>query len=88
MESSLNNSKERLQARVLEFLWRQWSALGVAGSVAGHDFWIIDPEALLLVTTTFGRHDPRLFNEVLDWLNTNSQFVNLQRLQNLAQRFG
>ena len=45
--------------------------------------WIIDPEALLLATTTFGRHDPRLFDEVLDWLNTNGQTINLQRLQNL-----
>lgn len=88
MENSLIKSKERLRNRALDFLWRQWSALGVAGSAGGNDFWVIDPEALLLVTTTFGRHDPRLFDEVLDWLNTNSQLVNLQRLQNMAQHFG
>ncbi len=88
MEISLNTFKERLQKRLLDFLWRQWSALGVAGSIDGDDFWIVDPEALLLVTTTFGRHDPRLLDEVLDWLNTNSQLVNLQRLQNMSQYFG
>ena len=48
---------------------------------------MLDPEALLLATTSLGR-DPRLFDEVLDWLNTNGQFINLQRLQNLGQRFG
>jgi hypothetical protein len=51
------------------------------------DRWILDPEALLLATTSLGR-EPRLFDEVLDWLNTNGHFINLQRLQNLGQHFG
>jgi len=88
METSLNNFREHFRELALNFLWREWSALGVAGNARPNDRWIIDPEALLLVTTTFGRYEPRLFDEVLDWLNTNGQTVNLQRLQNLAQHFG
>lgn len=83
----MNASRERFHELVLGFLWRQWSALGVAGHSRPSDQWIIDPEALLLATTSFGR-EPRLFDEVLDWLNINGQFINLQRLQNLGQRFG
>lgn len=88
METSLIKSRDRFRELVLDFLWRQWGAIGVAGSNRGHDAWIIDPEALLLVTTTFGRYEPRLFDEILDWLNTNSQVINLQRLQNLSQTIG
>jgi hypothetical protein len=83
----MNASREHFQEHVLGFLWRQWSALGVAGQSQPVDRWMLDPEALLLATTSMGR-DPRLFDEVLDWLNTNGQFINLQRLQNLGQRFG
>ena len=83
----MNASRDRFQDHVLGFLWRQWSALGVAGQSHPVDCWMIDPEALLLATTSLGR-DPRLFDEVLDWLNINGQFINLQRLQNLGQRFG
>ncbi|MHB8524030.1 MAG: hypothetical protein ACYDH9_25180 [Limisphaerales bacterium] len=88
METSLANFRERYRELALDFLWRQWSAIGVASHARTDDSWIIDPEALLLATTTFGRYEPRLFDEVLDWLNTNGQTVNLQRLQNLCQQFG
>ena len=60
----------------------------MAGNERADASWIIDPEPLLLATTTFGRYEPRLFDEVLDWLNTNGQAVNLQRLQNLGQHLG
>ena len=83
----MNRSRERFRELALDFLWRQWSALGVAGRARASDHWIIDPEALLVATTSLGR-EPRLFDEVLDWLNTNGQTLNLQRLKNLAQRFG
>ena len=83
----MNASREPFQEHVLGFLWRHWSALGVAGRSQPVDRWMVDPEALLLATTSLGR-DPRLFDEVLDWLNTNGQFINLQRLQNLGRRLG
>ena len=88
MATSLTSFSERFCELAVAFLWRQWSALGVAGNARPDASWIIDPEALLLVTTTFGRYDSRLFDEVLDWLDTNGQTINLQRLQNLGQDFG
>jgi hypothetical protein len=68
---------------MLRFLWRHWSALGVAGRGAGRQ--VVDPEALLLFTCSIGRFDARLFDEVIDWLLANERFVNVQRLKALLK---
>lgn len=47
--------------------------------------WVIDPEALLLFTCTFGRYEPRLFDEVIDWLEENGAFINIQRLKRIQK---
>lgn len=83
MNPSLYNFRESLLQRLLDFLWRQWSALGVAGHARSDDPWMIDPEALLLFSTHIARHDSRLFDEILDWLHTNGSWINLQRLGTL-----
>lgn len=67
--------------------WRQWSALGVAGLSSDDESKIIDPEALLLLTTVVGRHDPRLFDEVMDWLFANASWINLQRLKTFQKDY-
>lgn len=80
------NSKLFFREALLELLWQQWAALGVAGtSKAGAD-WCVDLEALVLITTTQGRADPRLFDEMLDWLWRNAEWVNVQRLRNIHKR--
>jgi hypothetical protein len=89
MNPSLKEFSEKYQELLLNFLWRQWSALGVAGHARGEDPWIIDPEALLLLTCTVSRHEPRLFDEVIDWLKTNGSFLNILRLKRImnTERF-
>jgi hypothetical protein len=57
-------------------------------SVEPRDAWIVDPEALLLLSATFARHDPRLFDEIMDWLLKNAAFVNIPRLKSLLRHFG
>lgn len=81
-----SNSKGRLRENLLDLIWRQWSVLGVAGHASGEPDWMVDIEALILVTTTQGRAEPRLFDEMLDWLWTNAQWVNVQRLRNIRKR--
>lgn len=88
MNNSLTNFRSQLIERLLQFLWRQWSALGVAGHARTDDPWIIDPEALLLFSTTIARHDARLFDEILDWLHTNGAWINLQRLGSIQKEEG
>ena len=71
MNPLLPEFKNQFLGQVLDRLWGQWTTLGVAGHAGEPTPWIIDPEALLLATCTFGRCEPRMFDEVLDWLQTN-----------------
>lgn len=80
MNPSLISYRQSLLERLLAFSWRQWSALGVAGHARSDDPWMVDPEALLLFSTHIARHDSRLFDEILDWLQINGAWINLQRL--------
>ena len=56
-------------------------------TVEGADRWAVDPEALILFTIGIGRRDPRLFDEMLDWVASNRELLSKQRLRNLARRF-
>jgi hypothetical protein len=62
------NFKQFFLEETLDFLWRQWSALGVAGGARTEESWVIDPEALLIFSLQITRYEPRLFDEILDWL--------------------
>lgn len=72
----LTNFTSSFEERLIDFLWREWSALGILGTSTAETTWSIDPEALLLLTTEFARHESRLFDEVLDWLRINSRWIN------------
>lgn len=87
METSLTKFKEDYREFLLRFLWRQWSTLGVSGYAKSEDDWIIDPEALLLFSSEIARHDPRLFDEILDWLGENGDRINQQRLSRMRKDY-
>jgi hypothetical protein len=87
MERSPNRFKEAYHELLLEFLWRQWSALGVSGYAKSEDPWVVDPEALLLFSTEIARLDPRLFDEILDWLADNATWISLQRLARMRMEY-
>jgi hypothetical protein len=72
---------------LLGFAWRQWAQIGVSATVEGTDLWAVDPEALILFTIGIARRDPRLFDEVLDWMAFNRGLLSAQRLRNLSRRF-
>ncbi len=72
----------RLRRALLDHLWGQWSALGVAG-YGGANGRIIDPEALLLCSLEQARWDARLFDVILDWCMANEAFLAIPRLKAL-----
>ena len=77
--------RAEVTAALLELAWEQWSQLGLsAAPPACREERATDPEALLLFTLHVGRSDPRLFDEVLDWLALNAPLVSTQRLRNLC----
>jgi hypothetical protein len=83
----LSELRERVREGSLDFAWRQWAQAGVAANIAGFDRWAIDPEALILFTIAVTSRDPRLFDEVLDWMAVNRPLLSMQRLRNLSKRF-
>lgn len=77
--------RDIVTSRLTAFAWDQWAQLGVFAPTSRRDQWAVDPEALLLFTFEVGRSDPRLFDEVLDWLLMNERLVSVQRLRNLCR---
>lgn len=82
---SILDVRQDLQSHLVAFLWSQWAQIGVLATTTRNDRWATDPEALLLLTFEVGREDPRLFDEVLDWLTVNERLISIQRLRNLAR---
>lgn len=82
---SASTLRDSVAARLTSFAWDQWAQLGVFAPTNRRDQTAADPEALLLFTLEVGRSDPRLFDEVLDWLLTNERLVSSQRLRNLCR---
>jgi hypothetical protein len=79
----ISELREQLHSRLTSFLWNQWGQLGVQASVVSPDHWAADPEALVLLSLEVGREEPRLTDEVLDWLAVNERLISIQRLRNL-----
>jgi hypothetical protein len=83
----ISELRERTRQGFLEFAWRQWAQAGLSADVTVLDDWAIDPEALILFTIAVARRDPRLFDEMLDWLAANRRLLSMQRLRNLSGQF-
>lgn len=79
------NFKHFFLEETFDFLWRQWSALGVAGGARGEEKWVIDPEALLIFSLQMARYEPRLFDEILDWLAVNGKWLDIHRLRGILK---
>ena len=86
MTTSAETLQRRFTQGVLDFVWRQWSRIGVSGSVSSTGLSMIDPEPLLAFTTEVARHDARMFDEMMDWLATNGQWINVQRLSTVVNK--
>ena len=83
MQDLIKDSRIKLLEQLLGFLWRQWTSLGVPGNRAASGGRLIDPEALVLITTELARYDTRLLDSSLDWLHSHGRWINLQRLKTL-----
>lgn len=80
----ISDFSDQFEDSLDRFAWDEWAQMGLFATAGPPRQWAQDPEALLLFTFEVARRDPRLFDEVLDWLITNEQLVNLRRLRSLA----
>jgi hypothetical protein len=76
----ISTLRAQVQPTLVEFAWGQWAQMGVFASTDRRDVWAQDPEALLVFTLRVARREPRLFDEVLDWLRLNGRLVSGRRL--------
>jgi uncharacterized protein YegP (UPF0339 family) len=76
--------RDQLRTALLEFAWDEWAQMGVLTAVRRESRWAQDPEALLLLTLEVARDDPRLFDEILDWLVRNEPLISVRRLRTLC----
>jgi hypothetical protein len=73
-----------LTGEVLEFTWDEWAQMGVLAATRARSTWAQDPEALILFTLEIARADPRLFDELMDWILTNEELLSVRRLRVLC----
>jgi DNA-binding transcriptional ArsR family regulator len=76
----VNDVLENISKGVLDILWSQWSTLGAYLTTEKTTNVVVDPEAALVGTCSIGRADPRLFDEVLDWLIVNYGLIKTARV--------
>jgi DNA-binding transcriptional ArsR family regulator len=81
---SISATRAHVEETLLTFAWDQWSQMGVLARPGRSSPWAQDPEALLVFTFEVARADPRLFDEVLDWMARNEHLVSVRRLRTLA----
>ncbi len=85
---SLRDCRLEILDELLDLAWSQWTTMGVSGNAPTAGNRVLDPEALVLFTCEAGRYDPRIFDSMVEWLEVNQRFVNVQRLRTLSGREG
>ncbi len=83
---SISETRDRLEHGLLEFAWNEWAQLGVLARPSRVSPWAQDLEALVVLSLEVARTDPRLFDEILDWLAHNEELLSVRRLRTLARR--
>ncbi|MBN1880361.1 hypothetical protein JW823_09655 [bacterium] len=85
MKTYLKNFRHEYLDRLLSIVWDQWSTLGVSGQGKPVGRYVIDPEALLLFSSSIARYDARLFDAILEWLRINGRFINVTRISQIIK---
>jgi hypothetical protein len=73
--------REQLERRLVEFAWEEWAQMGVLAAPRRQSPWAQDPEALIVFTLEVARSEPRLFDELLDWMLANETLLSVRRLR-------
>ncbi|MDY6794508.1 MAG: hypothetical protein SWK76_04395 [Actinomycetota bacterium] len=84
----MENWQDGLEQSIDEIIWSQWAALGAFVAAEPCRGSIIDPEALLVATCAFGRHDARIFDEAMDWTIANHGLLKPWRIKRISRSFG
>lgn len=70
-----------LGERLVSFAWQEWAQMGLLIERSHTSPWAQDPEALIVFTLEVARDEPRLFDELLDWMLHNEPRLSVRRLR-------
>lgn len=87
MKTSLTTFEGRVRDWLLDLLHSQWRVLGVPFSTSQpqRPSEVIDPEALLWCSLEFFPSEPRLCEQVINWLASNDQSLLRPRIRKFAR---
>ena len=88
MKTSLVAYRADVTSAALDFIVDQWRMLGNTPNPPHEAEISVDPEVLIALTTSIGRHDSSVFDGMIDWLACNGQWINVQRLGRIAAEDG
>jgi hypothetical protein len=71
----------RLRDQLVAFAWDEWAQMGLLATPHRRSPWAQDPEALIIFTLEVARAEPRLFDELLDWMLVNEPLLSVRRLR-------
>jgi len=83
----LKELSKRWNKNLNEFLWNEWSSVGVPGYLRKSNNNICDPEALFVFSLHQSRFDVRLFDEIFDWIIKNDRWLSYQRIKTFARQY-
>jgi hypothetical protein len=72
---------QRLSDQLVAFAWDEWAQMGLLATPHRRSPWAQDPEALIVFTLEVARAEPRLFDELLDWMLVNEALLSVRRLR-------
>lgn len=73
--------RQRLADQLVAFAWDEWAQMGLLATTHRRSLWAQDPEALIVFTLEVARAEPRLFDELLDWMLINEPLLSVRRLR-------
>lgn len=77
----LSDLSGRLSDQLVAFAWDEWAQMGVLATSHRRSPWAQDPEALVVFTLEVARAEPRLFDELMDWMLVNEALLSVRRLR-------
>ncbi len=77
----LSTVSRRLSDRLVAFAWDEWAQMGLLATPHRRSPWVQDPESLIVFTLEVARAEPRLFDELMDWMLVNESLLSVRRLR-------
>ncbi len=77
----VSTPSRRFSDRLVAFAWDEWAQMGLLATPHRRSPWAQDPEALIVFTLEVARTEPRLFDELMDWMLVSEPLLSVRRLR-------